>query len=414
MIEVWGLPVVTVGLILFISLFGMAETALVQVGLHRVRRLLVGENGDEGFTPDEQARLLTTLLMLRSIFILLVGALVTSWVVSVSPSAQHLIGFLALTALILVSMEVVGRRYARAESEAIVEKTLPLLRKVNFFFSPLVMVIFWLTAPLNPGKARLPLASLQDLHEEIQELKSEGLLEEADTEMIESLFELGRTIAREVMVPRVDMICVQVGTPLGEVIQLMTEHGYSRIPVYRDSIDSILGFVHVKDLLADIHNAKRPLTANDLRQVLLVPGTKNVKEILRDLQAENLALAVVLDEYGGTDGLLTLEDIVEEIVGEINDEYDREVAELEYQADGSAVVDAKMILEDVNESLSLQLPVDEHETLGGFLYGLFGKVPKAHEVVEFDGLRMTVLEVHRQRITRVLVEHFSEVEENVA
>ncbi|MGE0489143.1 MAG: hemolysin family protein [Vulcanimicrobiota bacterium] len=400
-------------MILVISLLGMAETALTQVGLHRVQRMLAGDQGDEAFTPEEQARLLTTLLMLRSILILMLGALTALWAVRIVPGPAYLLACLCLTTLVLVGIEVLGRRYARVHSDAIVAKTLSLLRKVNLLLSPLVNLIFLLTNPLSPGEDKLPLASLQDLHEEILELKSQGLLEEADTEMIESLFELGETIAREVMVPRVDMICAQVGTSLGDVVALMKEHGFSRIPVYQDSIDTILGFVHVKDLLTDIENSTRPVTREDLREVLVVPGTKKVVEILRELQSENLALAVVLDEYGGTDGLLTLEDIVEEIVGDINDEYDQEVADLEMQSDGSAIVDAKMILEDVNESLGLDIPVDEHETLGGFVYGQLGRVPKPDETIELEGLRLTVVDVNRRRITRVRVERLG-IEENVA
>src|SRR5690606_31822247 len=131
----------------------------------------------------------------------------------------------------------------------------------------------------------------------------------------------------------------------------------SRIPVYRDSIDEILGFVYVKDLIVALDKLDRPLSEEDVRPVVVVPGTRKVGEILRDLQAQNRAMAVVLDEYGGTDGLLTVEDIVEELVGEINDEYDEEIAEIEHLEDGTVLVDAKMILEDVNDSLDIEIDI---------------------------------------------------------
>lgn len=414
--EILALPAAGLGIIAILGLLGGAEAAVTQVGLHRVQRLLAGENGDDRFKPDEQASILTTLLMVRIVLILLLGGLVTSWAVSIQPTAGYLAGSLFIAALVLVWVEIFCRRTARARSEEVAGKALPALIRVEALLRPLVNVLFAFTSPFTPAGDQLPLASLEDIHQEIRELKTQGLLEEAQSEIIQSIFEFGETIAREVMVPRVDMVCTELSTPVGDVLKLMSQHGYSRIPVYEGNIDNILGMVHVKDLVVKRLDRKDAIiTREDLRETKMVPGTKKIMEILREFQRDKTAMAVVLDEYGGTDGLLTIEDIVEEIVGEINDEYDQEVADLEWLPDGAAVVDAKMILEDVNESLGVELPVDEHETLGGFVYGLLGKVPQAGEMIELDGLRLTVENVQRRRITQVKIERVEKnVEEHVA
>jgi CBS domain containing-hemolysin-like protein len=314
------------------------------------------------------------------------------------------------TGLVMVLIDTTARRHARYRAASAAGHVLNFFRRVNVLFSPLISLIFLLTSPFSPSQAPSPLATLDDLQDEVLNLRSQGLLKETQTELFQSLLEFGETIAREVMVPRVDMICCPLGISAREVLQLMNEHGFSRVPVYREDIDNIVGFVHVKDLIVDLGQTQRPLTEDDLRAVLVVPGTKKVGEILRDFQAQNRAMAVVLDEYGGTDGLLTVEDIVEEIVGDINDEHDIEVAEIEHLTDGSALVDGAMIVEDVNEHLDLDIPTEGSETLGGYLYELFGHAPQIGESVQVDGVRFAVEGVQRKRITWVRIEKVNSVQ----
>lgn len=404
------IPLGLMALTLAIAGLGFSETVLAQTGVNRLRKLLAGENQHDEFTPEEQVRLMTTILMLRLFLILVLGGFVMLWTFHLHETIWVEVGALFGTGLMLALVDTLARRHARYRAQAVAGRLLGFLRALNMLLSPVVSAIFGLTSPLSPARTVDPIASLEDLQDEILELRSQGLLKETQTEMFQSILHFGETIAREVMVPRVDMLCIKIGTPIDEVLELMNEHGHSRIPVYRDSIDEVLGFVHVKDLIVDMDNPRRPLDEEDLRRVLVVPGTKKVGEILRDFQAQKRALAIVLDEYGGTDGLLTIEDIVEEIVGEINDEYDDEVAELERLADGSFRLDAKMIVEDVNENLNATLPTDGSETLGGYLYELFGHAPAEGEKVQVDGLRFAIEGMQRNRITWVRVERVSDRE----
>ena len=406
---VW-VPIGILLLALLVCLLGFAETVLVEMGVHRLSKLLAGEKGDDEFTPDEQVSLLTTILVMRVSSLLGLGCLAVLGALQLeSGPGVEILAILGLGIVIILS-DTLARRHARASADKMAGRVLSAMRKLTRLLSPLVALIFALTAPLAPSKMD-PIGSLEDLQDQILELRTQGVLKETQTEIFQSLLDFGETIAREVMVPRVDMICTKIGTPVDEVLSLMHEHGFSRVPVYRDTIDEILGFVYVKDLIVAFDDLDRPLEEEDLREVLVVPGTRKVGEILRDLQAKSRALAIVLDEYGGTDGLLTVEDILEELVGEINDEYDDEVAEIERLEDGTVLVDAKMIVEDVNQTFDLSIPTDGPETLGGYLYDKFGHAPDVGESVKVDGVVFAIEGVQRNRITWVKLERLDELEE---
>lgn len=401
---------VPVGLVFLAGItatLGFSETVLSQMGVNRLSKLLAGEKGDDEFTPEEQVSLLTTILMMRLFSLLALGGLAVVWSFDLNLGPWLDAAALFGLAFGLVLCETLARRVARSKAHQVAGRVLTFFRGLNKLLSPIVSLVFALTSPLAPGKTD-PIASLEDLNDQILELRTQGVFKETQTEIFQSLLEFGDTIAREVMVPRVDMVCSKLGTRVQEVLSLMHEFGFSRLPVYRDTIDDIVGFVYVKDLIVALDNLDRPLTEDDLREMVVVPGTRKVGEILRDFQASNRAMALVLDEYGGTDGLLTVEDILEELVGDINDEYDREVAEIEHLEDGTILVDAKMILEDVNETLDISLPIDGPETLGGYLYDQFGHAPDVGESVEVDDIRFAIEGVQRNRITWVKVVRLSE------
>ncbi len=223
--------------------------------------------------------------------------------------------------------------------------------------------------------------------------------------MIYSIFQFADTLAREVMVPRIDMLALDVETPIQEAVKAMLAAGHSRIPVYAETIDSIVGLLYAKDLLRVWHEGAAAGALRDiLRPAYFVPEAIALDKLLANLQQQRIHMAIVVDEYGGTAGLVTLEDIVEEIVGEIRDEYDA-AEELPYQQLGEDeyLFDGGIDIDDVNDLLETQLPNDDADTLGGYIYGQLGRVPGAGDQVTHDGLTMEVQSVLGRRIRKVRV-----------
>jgi putative hemolysin len=231
-----------------------------------------------------------------------------------------------------------------------------------------------------------------------------GVIEEDEKEMIYSVFAFGDTLAREVMVPRIDIVALDVEASLEEALDVVIRAGHSRVPTYEGTIDNIVGVLYAKDLL-QLWQDKRDAVA--LREVLrpayFVPESKHVAELLEDMQQRKVHITVVVDEYGGTAGIVTIEDIVEEIVGEIQDEYDAEEPVVEQTGDKEFIFNARVDLDDVNRLMGTAFPTEMDDTLGGFIYSRLGKVPVPGEAVRFDGLIIQVLTVTGRRIRKVRV-----------
>jgi CBS domain containing-hemolysin-like protein len=227
-------------------------------------------------------------------------------------------------------------------------------------------------------------------------------LQPDDKEMISSIIELHDTNVREVMIPRVDMVCADITTDLSELRRLIHEEGHSRIPIYKDSIDHILGVIYAKDLLRDEDAPEDEKTIEELmRTPYVVPETKKADELLREFQREKIHLAIVVDEHGTIAGLVTLEDLIEEIVGEIQDEYDDEEPMYKELPDGSIIVDAKLNIDALNEMLDIDITPEEFETIGGLVYKELDRVPEPGEILSYRNLRIAVHEVEGQRIIKL-------------
>ena len=232
--------------------------------------------------------------------------------------------------------------------------------------------------------------------------EEEGIIEQDEREMIYSIFEFGDTLAREIMVPRIDVVAVDVNTPMLDALNVIMEAGYSRIPVYSDTMDNIEGLLYAKDLLPYLRDGKTDIALPDiLRDAYFVPETKRVNELLEDLQQRKVHVAIVVDEYGGTAGLVTIEDILEEIVGEIQDEYDSEEEFVEYLVPGEIVFNARVNLDDAGKLLGVSLPTEGVDTLGGLIYNELGRVPTVQDEVTIGDVRLTVLSVAGRRIKKV-------------
>lgn len=283
------------------------------------------------------------------------------------------------------------------------------MRLAQRTLAPVVSGLLWvsnlLSRPLGGSQqSGLPFVTEEEIMTLVDVGEEEGVIELDEKQMIASIFKLDNTLVREVMIPRIDIVALSTDTPMKEALDVIIEAGHSRIPVYRENIDTIVGLLYAKDLLEVWRDGKEdPDLLSILRPPMFVPESKKLDDLLEELQQAKVHLAIVVDEYGGTAGLVTIEDIVEEIVGEIQDEYDSE--EVIYRALGEDEfeVAARIDIDDLNEVLGSELPTELGDTLGGFIYSQLGKVPSPGEEVIAEGLHMEVMSVDEQRIDRVRI-----------
>ncbi|MFE7115506.1 hemolysin family protein [Streptomyces sp. NPDC057654] len=317
-----------------------------------------------------------------------------------------------------VSPRTIGRQHPVNTATAAAYVLLPLARVMG----PIPQLLILLGNALTPGKGfrKGPFASEAELRAMVDLAEKESLIEDDERRMVHSVFELGDTLVREVMVPRTDLVVIERGKTIRQALTLALRSGFSRIPVTGESEDDIVGVVYLKDLARKTHisrDAESELVSTAMRPAVFVPDTKNAGDLLREMQVQRNHCAVVIDEYGGTAGIVTIEDILEEIVGEITDEYDRELPPVEDLGDGTYRVTARLDIGDLGELYGLELDDEDVETVGGLLAKSLGRVPIAGATAEVDltedatdpGLRALRLTAEspagrRNRIVTVLVE----------
>ncbi len=270
----------------------------------------------------------------------------------------------------------------------------------------LARALIRLTNVVMPGKGlrQGPFAVPEELIALADAAVEDDVIDESERDLIESVIEFGDTIVREVMVPRTDMVTVEMGSTVEEVLEKASVVGFSRVPVVGDSIDDVIGLAYVKDLIrAELDGHAGRAIDSVLRRAPFVPETKKVAELLREMQQETYHMAIAVDEYGGIAGLVTLEDLIEELVGEIVDEYDVEEPLVERLVDGSLRVDARILVDEVNDLGGLHLPEGDWDTVGGLVFDVFGRVPTVGETCDVDGHYLKVERVQGRRITKVRV-----------
>ena len=408
------LAYVLIGLLLLLSaVFSAAETAFFATNRLRLRQRAEAGEGAARLAHrllDEPGRILTTLQIADNI--VNVGASVLAAVLFIrlfGPQRAALYAFLVMSALLLVVGEIapktIAARYADGIAVALARPLLLLSRLLSPIIRLLSLAGNVVVRPLG-GRVNInaPLVTEEEIRMLVKMGEEEGVIEQEEREMIHSIFEFGDTVARAVMVPRIDMDVLEDTTTVGEAAQLVVQTGHSRVPVYHESVDNIVGVVNVKDML-------RPLTAGRMtapitevmRPAYYIPESKRLDELFREMQRRKVPLAIVVDEYGGTSGLVTVEDLLEEIVGPIMDEHDVEERLVEVVNDQVALVDGRAPIEEVNDKLHLDLPAGEVDTIGGFVYSLLGHVPVPGERVSHDGVEIAVEQVEGQRIGKVKI-----------
>lgn len=414
-------------LVLLHAFFAAAEVAIVSIRKSRLNQLI-----EEGYPPaqwvaslaENATRLLTTTQLALKLLGFLTVALAAStygdplagwlaglnlaWLSSVSYPLAIAIITLGLVLLVLIFGELIPRELAARSPEPFAFWAIYPMRAAAVAAFPLAKVVVAInhlfTGQGEPATHGLPFVIEEEIKTLVDAGEEGGFIEEEEKEMIYSIFEFGDTLAREVMVPRIDMIAIEVNTSILEALEVVIQAGHSRIPVFEETIDNILGILYAKDLLQYWRSDASSLKLrNILRGVYYIPETKKVDELLQELQQRKVHIAIVVDEYGGTAGLVTIEDILEEIVGEIQDEYDSEEAFMEVISEDEIIFNGRMDLDDVNHIMGLELPTDRSDTLGGLVYSNLGRVPAIGDKVTIQNVEITVLSVMRRQIKKVKV-----------
>jgi putative hemolysin len=313
------------------------------------------------------------------------------------------IGF---TLLYFVLVEAMAKTYGVLHSDRMALLLSPLVWLLGRVLAAPTRLLIGLANVLLPGRGLKegPFVSEEDIRSMAEVGSEEGSIDEGEKQLIHSIFEFGDTIAREIMVPRPDIVAIEGDRTLRDVQALVLQHGYSRIPVFRGDLDDVVGIVFAKDVLKALHQGKVDMPLDEIvRDAHFVPESKKASDLLKEMQQETFHIALVYDEYGSTSGLLTLEDLIEELVGEIVDEYDREEPQMEPLADGCYRVSGKVSVDEVNDLLDVELPSEEWDTIGGLLLDLSGRIPEQGKEIRFQGLIFTPEEVKGRRIAKVLI-----------
>jgi len=317
---------------------------------------------------------------------------------------------LIITAIVLILGEITPKIIAIRYSRSWALWTALPIDIIRIIFFPVTKLLGLISSSVSRslGVERQRLFISEDEIKTLVEVSEErGELEADEKEMIQGIIEISETTVKEIMVPRVDISCLPITASVKDVIRMVKKNGHSRLPIYNDNLDNIAGLIHVKDLLPYLENGDRQVEISGLiRDANFVPEGKKIDDLLHLFQREKSHMAIVVDEYGGTSGLVTLEDVLEEIVGEIQDEYDQEEPLTEQIDDNTLIADARINIGELNEILvDNTIPeMEDYETLGGFIFAQIGDLPEPKEVIDYENLRFTVEEIFGKRIGRIRIE----------
>lgn len=396
-------------LVLLAGLLAVAETSLTRIT--RVKAMALSEMRVKRGSVllkllENQSGFLNPVLLVAVFSQLVAATLVGALAVQLFGPLGVAISTAFEVIVIFILAEAVPKNWAVRNPEKAALFSAPLVRSIVRF--PLVRImsrlILGLTNILLRGKSAplLGAVSEEELLAMADAAMEEEVIETEERALIHSIISFGDTVAREVMVPRTDMVAVEASTRVDEVLQVALDAGFSRIPIYRETIDDVIGVVLAKDLMrADRESRSNQEVGGLVRSAHFVPETKPVSDLLREMQAGKFHLAIVVDEYGGTSGIVTLEDLIEELVGEISDEFDTDIADVETISGNEYLIRASKSLGELNEELQIELPEGEWDTLGGLFLSLLGHLPEEEERVVLGRYQLTAEKVANRRIGKV-------------
>jgi CBS domain containing-hemolysin-like protein len=411
--------------LLAVSFLLMFFVALAEVSLATISRAHVRKLSEEGVSSarridsllTDAQRFLSGVIVLKTAAITIAAATITWIVVRMGGGGWAFAGALIAGGLALLFLQIIGRALAVQHPMDTALRIVSPLRWLIFLVSPIVWLIMRIAQALGVAdeqSERNIFLSEDGLRLLLNMGDGERLIEEDERELIDSIFRFSETTVGEVMVPRVDVVALPKDTPLMEALEVIVSAGHSRIPLYEETIDRIVGVLYAKDLLTCFRDGRIDITVEVImRPPYFVPETAMVDDLLADLQQKRTHLAIVVDEYGGTAGIVTIEDLLEEIVGEIQDEYDSEPPMIQAREDGSFIGNGRMDVDDLNRELDVHLPADDenYNTLAGVIYAHLQRVPEPGDAFDLDGVHIEVLKVNDNRIEEVLLTLRGEVDD---
>lgn len=402
--------VTTVIILLFLDIvYTVVRASLVNAHLPRLLNLRQDHEiaVDQTIARMERPRLRLSVRFAHHLIIILLTCAVF-WLASILfPSFLNYAGWVLLAiivfGLLVYFLEAATEGIVLQDPEKWALRTSGIAAVTDAILSPVSTLSIRIMNQSEASLQQISAPTDDELKTWVQQGQTDGALEKEERQMIYSIFQFGDTLAREIMIPRIDMLALDVQTSIPDALEALVKSGHSRVPVYEDTVDNIIGLLYSKDLLLHFqHPESVPSLREKLRPVFFIPEAKKLDELLTELQTKRVHMAVVVDEYGGVAGLVTLEDIIEEIIGEIQDEYDQS-EELPYIkiSDDEYIFRGNIDLDDFNEVMDTEIIKDNAETLGGFMYSAIGKVPIGGEIIQLDNVKLTVENVLGRRIRKI-------------
>lgn len=387
--------------LMMVAFIAAMDTALASVNRHRVINHIIKDDVQHQSLSQRTSdayRIKATIALVNAATII-IATLLLLHLTRALPLWSQLSSMLMLLLIILMMSGVVAKWLAIRHPEIVIQRLTVPFRLLFWLCAPIVTPINLLIRPLTHTEGDgHPSPNLSHIEAEMLLLMNagerEGLIQHDEREMIEGIFAFNETIVREIMVPRVDMIALDVTTPMDDALHTIITAGHSRIPVYRDTIDTIVGMLYAKDLLPALRCHEEQISiATLLRPVHFVPETINVGTLLKELQQAKVHIVVVVDEYGGTAGMATIEDLIEEIFGDIQDEYDREEPAIQRLSETEMVVDARVSIEEIRQHTNINIESTQSDRMGGLIYEQLGRIPQPNDEMSIEGLTVRVLSI---------------------
>jgi len=416
----WVETLILILSILLAAMAAAAETALTALGPAAVHQL--EERGGVGraiaYLRRDPNRFLSTILIVNSTSLIVASSVATLLFTSLwRPPWGELAATIGISIIVLIFAELTPKNIAVRQPSRVAIFLARPVRWLSVVLAPVIAVIGGIVGTMmrllgqGGGSTPAPHVTEDELVATLTLAEQSGSMTEEETERIEGIINLDKIVAGEVMKPRVDIAAVPVDMPLLDAMDVVIREGHSRIPVYDETIDRIVGILYDKDLLRYIRENEINVSLRDIaREAIFVPESKRADDLLREFQRKKVHMAIVVDEYGGTAGLVTIEDLLEEIVGEIQDEYDTEEEPVEIINPDEMIFDAMLRVEDVNEEMGIDLPASNGiETLGGFVFEQLGDVAEIGDIVSWDHLRLEVTDVEGKRIKKVRITRTPEI-----